>query len=391
MFFFVRAFLNTFRSLITAIPSAKSGRKYTKTFYSSKHNRKKIIKHWLPAKVWFLLLLPIALLTVEEHFMESGISSKFIIPQRNQRNYSCPVKTVAHEMKFKITLLLYGLCTTVALGQTVLKYDLKEGEVFTIKQTAEQVITQELDGEAHVLTNTLDGLLEFKVLGEREGNYKVEMTFRDLNMLMTSSIQGELMNVHANEVSEGDIQSQIFHSLLNNPVEMTVAKNGDILNVAGGESLITRMANASGLEDDFSKNMMKKNLEKEFGSEALSNSYEQLTYIYANGKVKVGDTWQNEFTGKLDAKNTWKLDALADNSVTISGNAEVNMQTEDTGISMNLNGFQTTMIIADRTSGFIKTMKVEGEFTGASVMPQMGETKIPTTIKSITTYKLIKT
>ena len=51
------------------------------------------------------------------------------------------------KMKFKITLLLYGLCTVVALGQTVLKYDLKEGEVFTIKQTAEQVITQELDVE----------------------------------------------------------------------------------------------------------------------------------------------------------------------------------------------------------------------------------------------------
>ncbi len=277
------------------------------------------------------------------------------------------------------------------MGQTDLKYHLKEGEVFMVKQTAEQIITQELDGAAHVLTNNLDGLLQFRVLGETAGNYRVELTFKDLNIAVSSNLQGELMEVHAKEVLEDDVQSLIFNSLLNCPVEITFGKNGNILKVIGGDSLITKMANASGIEDEFSKNMMKKSLEKEFGSEALSNSYKQLTYFYSDGKVTIGDTWNNEYTGKLDAKNTWRLDALEPEKATISGNAEVAIKTEDPNITMDLTGTQTTLVVAQRPSGFIKNMKVVGEFKGASKLPQLGETEIPTTIKSTTTYVLIKT
>ena len=43
---------------------------------------------------------------------------------------------------------------------------------------------------------------------------------------------------------------------------MTLAKNGDIIEVQGGDSLVNKMANASGLEDEFSLNMMKKVLGK---------------------------------------------------------------------------------------------------------------------------------
>ena len=132
-----------------------------------------------------------------------------------------------------------------------------------VKQNAEQIITQELDGAAHILTNTLDGILEFKVVGENDDSYGIDLKFKDLNLLMTSSIQGELMNVHAKDVSEDDIQSKIFNSLLEQPVEIVLAKTGDILEVIGGDSLVSRMANSSEIEDDFSKNMMKKSLEKE--------------------------------------------------------------------------------------------------------------------------------
>jgi len=202
-------------------------------------------------------------------------------------------------MKHILILVVFTVCTAGLYGQSVLKYNLRKGDTFLVKQNAEQIITQELDGTSHVLTNTLDGILEFRVVGEYNNYYKVAMEFKDLNLLMTSSLQGELMNVHAKEVSEDDMQSKIFNSLLDQPVEMLLSKTGDILEVMGGDSLVTRMAKSSGLEDDFSKNAMKKSLEKEFGSEALSNSYEQMTFIYAQDEVDIGDTWQNKYAGKL--------------------------------------------------------------------------------------------
>ena len=293
-------------------------------------------------------------------------------------------------MKPIATLLFLLFYTITIFGQTALEYTLSKGNVFTIKQNATQVITQEIAGSKHELTNAIDGILEFKVLAQQEDNYQIALTFKDLNLYMTSNMQGELMNVKAKEVSEDDIQSQIFNILLNNPVQMTLSKTGDIIEVVGGDSLVVKMTNASGLEDDFSKNMIKKSLEKEFSSEALSNNYKQMTFIYSEKKVDVGDTWQNEYSGKLNVKNTWTLDDITERNAIITGKSDVIINIAEPATTMKLNGTQEAKITTDILSGFIIKMQVEGFSEGTSTSVQMGDLEIPTSIKSTTTYELIK-
>ncbi|MFK5971995.1 MAG: DUF6263 family protein [Flavobacteriaceae bacterium] len=292
-------------------------------------------------------------------------------------------------MKHHFLLFLVVFCASGTFGQTILQYNLNKGDAFTIKQQAQQIITQELDGATHELTNTIDGVLEFKVVGKIDDNYEIALTFKDLNLLMISSIQGELMNVKAKNVAEGDMQSQVFNSLLNSPVYLVLSKTGDILEVKGGDSLVVKMTAASGLEDKFSLNIMKKSLEKEFGSEALSNNYKQMTFIYSTKEIQVGDTWKNEYFGKLNTKNTWKLEAFTDTEASISGIADIVMNVTEPATTMKLKGRQKTEITVDIATGFIKKMKVEGSSKGSSTMTQMGGQEIPTTIASIITYKLI--
>ena len=292
-------------------------------------------------------------------------------------------------MKKVLSFLVLTACCSIIFGQTSLQYTLSEGDNFVIKQTAQQIITQELDGAVHEITNNLDGMMQFVVVAENADNYQIEVTFTDLNLNMSSSIQGELLNVNAREVNEEDVQSKIFNSLLNEPIYMVLARNGDILEVTGGDSLVTKMANSSGLQDEFSLNMMKKSLEKEFGSEALSNSYKQMTFIYPDKKVAVGEGWENEYFGKLSAKNLWTLDELTTNAASISGKAMVEMDIAEPATTMKLAGVQTTTILTNLTSGFIQRMRVEGTFEGASTMTQLGDQEIPTTIKSTVTYELI--
>ncbi len=292
-------------------------------------------------------------------------------------------------MKFAVTTFFILVLGTLGFSQTTLGYDLKKDEVFTIQQDAEQVITQNMDGAVHEIRNSINGVIEFKVIGETGGNFEIALRFKDLNMKMTSSIQGELMNVKAKEVEEGDMQSEMFHSLLDIPVTMTLSKTGAIIEVIGGDSLVLKMAEASGIEDEFSLNMMKKSLEKEFGSEALSNSYEQMTFIYPSEGVKIGDTWENEYVGKLTAKNLWTLTAVSDTDAEISGSADVVMEVSEPTTSMTLNGEQQTTVTTDRNSGFVKTMTVEGLAEGSATMAQLGDQIIPTKIKSTVTYQLI--
>ncbi|MBT9188443.1 DUF6263 family protein [Zobellia russellii] len=292
-------------------------------------------------------------------------------------------------MRNFLSIIFIVLSSTVSLAQTQLEYKLKKNAVFTVKQNAQQIITQELDGASHILTNKINGVLEFKVLEVRDTTYRIALKFKDLNLNMTSSIQGELMDVHAQEVNENDMQSQIFNSLLNRPVNITLAKTGDILEVKGGDSLVVKMAEASGLKDEFSLNMMKKSLQKEFGSEALSNSYKQMTFIYPRKKVKVGDTWKNQYTGKLQADNIWTLKALNADTINITGAAKVTMNVTEAATTMKLKGSQKTNITTSATTGFIKKMTVEGVSTGSSTMTQMGDQEIPTTIESTITYELL--
>lgn len=293
-------------------------------------------------------------------------------------------------MKNYISLLLLSLIGFNLSGQRTLQYNLKKDSVFTIKQDAQQIITQELDGASHVLTNEIGGILEFTVVAEANNTYELSMVFKDLNLKISSSIEGELMNIKAKEIKEGDIQTTIFNSLLNNPVQLFVAKTGDIIKVIGGDSLVTKMTKASGLEDDFSINMMKKSLEKEFGSDALSNSYEQMTFIYPTKKVAIGDTWENEYQGKLNTKNVWTLKDSNDTNTIITGKADVVMNITEPATTMNLKGSQQTYITINTKNGLLEKMTVQGLTTGVSTMVQMSDQEIPTTIKSIITYELIQ-
>ncbi|MGJ8736462.1 DUF6263 family protein [Zobellia laminariae] len=292
-------------------------------------------------------------------------------------------------MRNFLGIIFIVLSSTVSLAQTQLEYKLEKNAVFTVKQNAEQTITQELDGASHILTNKINGILEFKVLEVRDTTYKIALEFKDLNLNMSSSIQGELMDVHAQEVDESNMQSQIFHSLLNHPVNIILSKTGDIIEVKGGDNLVTKMAEASGLEDQFSLNMMKKSLEKEFGSEALSNSYKQMTFIYPSKKVKLEDTWKNQYSGKLQANNTWTLKAVSADTINLTGTADVIMDVTEAATAMHLKGTQKTNITTNAITGFIKKMTVEGTSTGSSSMTQMQDQEIPTTIASFTSYELI--
>ncbi len=269
-------------------------------------------------------------------------------------------------------------------------YTLKPGDEFIIQQDAKQLITQEIEGITHEIENKISGLMEFKVTAAREDQYDINMTFKDLGMQMSSNLQGEIMNIKASEVVEGNIQSQIFNSLLDVPIHIILARSGNILAVHGGDSLIMKMTEASGLRDSTSLNALKQSLKGEFGSEALSNSFKQMTYIYPEKDKLSSTTWENEYHGKLSAKNSWTLEKSTDSLNHIRGNAQISMKINDRGTTMSLNGQQETTIMADTETGFIRDMLVEGFSEGTAMTELTGNSAIPTTVRSTTTYKLIQ-
>ena len=295
-------------------------------------------------------------------------------------------------MKFiKTILFIVSFVAGFALqAQNTLKYNLEVGAVYKVKQQANQLIKQQMESATHEMTNDLTGLYDFEVVGVDETGVDLILSFQDFILKSNSSIQGVIMDVKAAELIEGDIMSEMFHALIGHELKMRMNSNGSVVSVEGGDELITKMISAAGITDEFTSNVMKKSLEKEFSSNGLAKSFEQMTFIYPDTQVVIGDTWENTYTGKLSSNNTFKLEKMENDTTSISATAAVVMNTDESGTVMSLSGSQETTIKANSKTGFIQKIMVSSLLEGATKMAQIGDVEIPTTIKSTITYQLLE-
>ncbi len=288
-----------------------------------------------------------------------------------------------------LTSILLLICFTVT-GQNTLGYRLESGSSFKIEQHALQDITQELETGTQVITNDIKSIMEFTITGKEDTLYLIDVEFKDLKMFMSSDLYGELMNVDTSIPKENDIQSKIFQSLIGQKVTIKMTATGKIHEVNGGDQLIENMVNAAGFEDDFTRDLLSASLSKDFGSEALSKSYEQMTFFYPSQAVDIGDTWTTHFDGKLASKNTWTLSAMSEVASEINGSAETVLSIKDDQTTMELSGSQNSMIIVDPMTGLFRKMEINGEYKGFSIVKQLGDQEIPTKIEMRLSYQLIQ-
>ncbi|MCX7547566.1 DUF6263 family protein [Xanthomarina sp. F1114] len=290
-------------------------------------------------------------------------------------------------VKISICFLLFS---TLAFGQQTLEYKLNIGDNLTVTQVALQEIVQNMNDSKHEMTNNLECDFNLIVTAKTDSSYLINFSFKRLKLKTTSNIYGELMNVDTNkEIKEGDVEAKMFAGLTNAVLKMEMLKTGKIVKITGTEAMIKKMVNETGIEDEFTKELMFEAVKKEYGSESLSRSFEQMTYCYPEKKVKLNDQWTNSFSGDLDATNIWTLKEIS-NNIILSAASDVSITSEEETHVMKLKGTQKTQVIANKTSGFPEFITVDSNTKGVTVMDQMKKVKIPTTIISKTTYKTKK-
>ena len=296
-------------------------------------------------------------------------------------------------MKRKNTFTLvyfFFLGLFIANAQQQLGYTLKPGQSFLVKQVANQEMVMKMDGTQQVLNNEMDALFSFTVQDEVEEGYALEFEFKDFAMKSSTNLQGTLIDVRASEPQEGNLMSTIFSGLLGTKLNITMKKTGEILSVTGADKLVGQMLGAAGDLDEFTKNLMQKSLEKEFSSESLSNSFEQMTFMYSDQPVSDESTWETIFEGKINAQNKWTLEKVDGDTVSLSGNSAITMNTQESSLSMDLSGSQEIIVQASKATGFINKMMVNANGEGASKMAMAENVEIPTTLKQTITYELIQ-
>ncbi len=293
-----------------------------------------------------------------------------------------------HATMKPIFLGLFCFVSIHCFSQKTLEYNLTVGDTFTVRQLAYQHIAQEIGGVEQIIENNLTGEMRFEVVAASPSDYTLSMVFKRLKMVMSSPTLGELSNMDTVSEDSSDTGSMLFKGLLDVPVSITMGRNGKILSVTGGENLVTSMFEYAGIHDPNIIAASKGEMEKQFGSQALSESFEQMTHFYPTTPVNVGSEWRNNFNGNLSAENHWKLDNITDTAFQISGTASTTMSNIDENIAMTLKGNQNTTITANPKTGLFIEIEVTGENTGDTFFIKQNQT-IPTHIKSTIIYKII--
>ncbi len=288
-----------------------------------------------------------------------------------------------------ICLFTCYLLTTQINGQTALEYNLRKGDVFTIKQESVQQTSRELTDITQILTTKMTSVLDFVVLDEDLGAFELQVTFKALEMTLNSNLEGTLFHVNADDIADDNTQSKIFHSLLNVPIGITMNKMGNVIRVTGGRNLVDKMVDAAGLIDELDREQLLHSIEKDFGQEALAATFEQMTFIYPGTMIKIGDSWDNQYKGDMDISTRWTLTGLVNGLAKIEGKAQVLVDIHEPEATMMLQGNRATELTADLSTGFIRTMKVTDISRGNTTLPGWEQGLIPTIIQATTTYKRI--
>lgn len=281
-----------------------------------------------------------------------------------------------------IVVIITSLLCYVSNAQVYLGYKLECGSTFKIQQKSDQTILQHIDGFEQEIVNHLETIVEFKVLKERADGYEIAMQFKDIKMQVETAVMNETISTTED--------NSIFKGLLNYPIKMVLKFNGDIANVSGCETLIERMMTAANIEDEFTRELMRASLEKDFGPKAISETYKQMTYFYPCEKVLINDSWHTVTSGISKMDNTWKLVSVDDRKAILSANGVVDMNLQKSGVTMKLSGSQKSYLVANAYTGLLQELTIEGIASGSShIEMDEGGKNIPTTITSKIKYNLI--
>lgn len=292
----------------------------------------------------------------------------------------------------KLTLFFSSfLFVFVAVNaQTKLQYNLNKGDSFKINQLAKQTITQDTPVGEQIIINEIGGDMLFEVVDIKNDQYILTMRYKTFMLKMSSPTLGNLMNIDSTKkVDSTDIQGLLFKGIIDKPIQFTMKKNGDIVSLQDSENLINGMFESAGITDPSMRATIKSSIESEWNDESLLNSIEQMTFIYDQNDKKIGETWTNEYSGKLNATNTWRFDNQESEKIMISADSDVELKLETPQANMDLSGNQKTIVSIDSKTGFLVEMNVVGTAKGNTTVPMAPDTKIKTTISTKNTFKAI--
>ncbi|PXY00862.1 hypothetical protein DF185_13265 [Marinifilum breve] len=298
-------------------------------------------------------------------------------------------------MKKLLTLALILSATLFVQAQKYeLALNLEVGKVYIQKSNAKMTITQNFNGMPIEIGMNVKGDYTFKVMSADNNQYNMEVNYTTVEMEMESA-QGK-SSFSSNNPNEQDIMSTMLSRMINKPFTMIMSQSGKVVEINGIDNLFGSLFEGYDLTEQ-QKEQILAQLKQSYGAKAIKGSFEQITAIYPEEKVKLGKKWSTEtnIEAGMSVNLTTNFELKAANSEYFLIHGEGDLVSNSNAPYVKQNGMDIKILVDGHLTSDIKIDRKTGWIIDATIVQNLsGNTElkaseqmpdgmsIPMTIKS---------
>lgn len=285
----------------------------------------------------------------------------------------------------KLLLLACALFATMSVWaqKTDLKYDLQVGKEYTINQSINMLISQDVMGMSTDMTNDMKNLMYYKVKSFNGGIYDIEVGYKSVVMESYSPYGSEKYD----SAGEGnDTMSKMLRNMTNASFGLKMDIKGDIKEVYGLDEMIDKYAS----DPSFSaqeKALLKEQFQASFGEDAFKQNPGII--VFPKDPVAVGDKWDVATTvknGGMEMKMNTKYEyaGISDGMWVIKGTSTLatpagsKISTQGMDMDVDLKGTMASDMKYDPKTGWVLSGDTKQDVNGNMSMdvPMQGRMDI---------------
>jgi predicted secreted protein len=294
-------------------------------------------------------------------------------------------------MKFKIAVVLFLIWPfgIKAAEPVVFRLNLEPQTRYIYTMEINQTRSQTVDNEEQSLGQEMLQVWDVDVTGrQKNGNMDIKMTYKRVKI--DQDFNGE--KVEYDSDNPPDALDPSMRSLAVMPgmvLQAQMAPDGKVVRIDGVDDMIDKMIKAMNITDSERKQAVLTDLRKQWGTDAMKQSLEQITSFYPDKPISQGNDWTSDFNltsgVPMHIVSTYTLqtrisgtDSIDVSARIFSDSATSNVTINSLAMDYNIKGSQDGTILADEASGLPISsrldMRYEGTVTVLGVPDQESQT-----------------
>lgn len=257
-----------------------------------------------------------------------------------------------------------------------LQLRLQENATYRLRVIIDQQIEQEVLGESISLNQSIGMEYRYDVTAiDDDGIATVDVIYDWLSYEQSGGPAGDVSYDSDNPPDEINPLALGYAGLVNQGFSMKMTPTGQVIEVTGIDamldSLLSQLDMPSGPEAD----AILESVRSQFGEEAMTSTLEQITNIYPDGPIEVGDSWSRTFTVDtgfpMIMENDWVLIGRDAGLAEIAVETRVLPNPDASGFEMGgfeltyeLEGSQSGTAVIDEASGWTIASELTQIFDG---------------------------